>query len=172
MNAARIAMVGDSAGGNLTAAVTLALGERGLPEPACQVLLCPVTDASDDWESFREFADAPIAGADDMRWNWDQYLPEEGRRTNPLASPLRAPTEMLAATPPALVITAEFDVLRDQGEAYAARLAEAGVPVVATRYVGTFHGFMTFDELAESPSTRAAIDQIARFLLDALSPAA
>jgi acetyl esterase len=169
LDPARVAVVGDSAGGNLTAALTLASAQRGLALPACQVLLCPVTDASSDWDSFRAFADAPIAGAEDMRWFWDQYVPNVERRGDPLASPLRAPSTLLRHVPPALVITAEFDTLRDQAEAYAARLAEAGVDVVMTRYGGAVHDFVTFDELLDSPSTAAAIDQVAGFLRRALA---
>jgi acetyl esterase/lipase len=168
----RIAVVGDSAGGNLAAALTLALEDRALPQPACQVLLCAVTDAGDDWGSFVEFADAPVAGAEDMRWFWDHYMPKVERRADPLASPLRASSDTLRHVPPALVITAEFDTLRDQGEAYAGRLAEAGVDVVMARYGGTIHDFMTFDELLDSPASAAAIDQIAGFVRGALTPTA
>lgn len=168
----RIAVAGDSAGGNLAAAVTIAAKDRGVPSPRCQVLLCPVTDATGGagWPSWDGFGDGPIAGARDLAWFWDHYLPDRSRRAEPTASPLSASLAQLAGLPPALVITAEFDTLRDQGEAYASKLMEAGVPVVATRYLGTIHAFMAFDELVGSPASRAAIDQIGSFLREHLSP--
>ncbi|MEO3869526.1 alpha/beta hydrolase [Nonomuraea sp. B12E4] len=152
------------AGGNLAAA--LALAARG--RLAAQLLLCPATDASCDSPSYREFAEGYFLRADGMRWCWDQYTADEVRRDELTASPSRATAHQLAGLPPALVLTAEADVLRDEGEAYAANLRRAGVPVTAVRYQGVIHGFMTLNALRGTHAAQAAIDQAGRFLARAL----
>jgi acetyl esterase len=133
----RLAVGGDSAGGNLTAVVTMRAREQGLPLEF-QLLVYPVTDADLDTGSYRENAEGYWLTRDAMAWFWDQYVPTEDR-FHPEASPLRA--EDLSGLPPALVITAEYDPLRDEGEAYAKRLTEAGVDVTLSRYDGLPHGF-------------------------------
>ena len=133
-----LAVGGDSAGGNLAAVCALRARGAGLPL-ALQLLVYPVLDADLETPSYREFADGYFLTAHGMRWFWDQYLPE-GDRFAPDASPLRAPD--LAGVAPALVIIPENDVLRDEGEAYARRLEEAGVPVKLSRYDGMIHGFL------------------------------
>ncbi|MGW1468189.1 alpha/beta hydrolase [Streptomyces sp. NPDC002308] len=155
----RMAAVGDSAGGNLVAALTLLAKERGGVRLRQQVLLCPITDADFDTPSYRRFATGYFLGRETMRWFWDQYLPDVRHRSEATASPLRATLEQLAGLPPALVITGEADVLRDEGEAYAARLREAGVAVVSMRYHGTVHGFMVLDPLRHTDAARAALVQ-------------
>jgi|FaiFalFF_MnMetaG_3_1042247.scaffolds.fasta_scaffold01659_7 acetyl esterase len=136
----RVALAGDSAGGNLVAAVTLLARRRGDPQPACQVLIYPVTDYDFGRPSYRENAEGYLLTREGMEWFWGHYLetPEQG--ADPLASPLRAPD--VTGLPPALVVTAEYDPLRDEGEAYAERLAQAGVPTVCLRYMGNIHGFV------------------------------
>ncbi|AUY53454.1 alpha/beta hydrolase [Streptomyces sp. CB01881] len=155
----RMAAVGDSAGANLVAALTLLARQRGDVPLVHQVLLCPVTDADFDTPSYRRFATGYFLHRDHMRRFWDDYLPERRRRGEATAAPLRASLEQLAGLPPALVVTAEADVLRDEGEAYAARLREAGVPVVAMRYQGAVHGFLLLDALCPTGTARAALIQ-------------
>ncbi len=138
----RVAIGGDSAGGNLAAAVALKAQDQGGPALAYQLLLYPITNYSFDTVSYRENARGYLLSREDMVWYWDHYLGPEGEGLDPYASPLRA--EDLRGLPPALVITAEYDPLRDEGEAFAARLAAAGVPVTATRYDGLVHGFLRF----------------------------
>jgi acetyl esterase len=135
----RIAVGGDSAGGNLAAVVALMARDRGGPRIAFQLLVYPVTDASFDTASYRDNAEGYLLTRAAMVWFWNHYLPSPTDGLDPYASPLRAPD--LRGLPPALVITAEFDPLRDEGEAYAARLRAAGVPVVVKRYDGMIHGF-------------------------------
>ncbi|MER5202393.1 alpha/beta hydrolase [Streptomyces sp. NPDC002825] len=160
LDGSRMAAVGDSAGGNLVAALTLLAKERGGVRLLQQVLICPVTDADFDTPSYREFADGYFLGRETMRWFWDQYLPDAGQRSRATASPLRASLEQLAGLPPALVVTSEADVVRDEGEAYAAKLRAAGVPVVSLRYQGTIHGFLVLDRLRDTESARAALLQV------------
>ncbi|MEU5217381.1 alpha/beta hydrolase [Streptomyces sp. NPDC020807] len=160
LDASRMAVVGDSAGGNLVAALTLLAKERGGVRLLQQVLICPVTDAGFDTPSYREFADGYFLGRETMRWFWDQYLPDVRQRGQATACPLRASLEQLAGLPPALVVTSEADVVRDEGEAYAAKLRAAGVPVVSLRYQGTIHGFMVLDRLRDTDSARAALVQV------------
>ncbi|MGD0074443.1 MAG: alpha/beta hydrolase [Candidatus Binataceae bacterium] len=136
---ARIAVGGDSAGGNLAAVVALMARDHGKPRLAFQLLVFPVTDSAMDTASFKECADGYLLTREGMEWFWKQYARDNADRVHPYASPIRA--QNLRGLPPALVITAEFDPLRDEGEAYAARLRQAGVPAVATRYDGTIHGF-------------------------------
>ncbi|MFB7905989.1 alpha/beta hydrolase [Kitasatospora sp. NPDC056076] len=155
----RIAAVGDSAGGNLVAALTLLARQRGDVRLVHQVLLCPVTAADFDTPSYRRFATGYFLHRDHMRRFWDDYLPEVDRRREATAAPLRATLDQLAGLPPALVVTAEADVLRDEGEAYAARLRSAGVPVVATRYQGAVHGFLLLDGRHPTGTARAALIQ-------------
>lgn len=156
----RVAVGGDSAGGNLAAAVTLMARERGGPDLAGQLLVYPNTDYFADTGSMRENTDPWLFNRTSVEWYWRHYLtwPEDGR--NPLASPLRA--EKLAGLPPALVITAEYDPLRDEGEQYAHRLAEAGVPVHLTRYDGMVHGFFAMAGVLDAGG--AAIRQAAEQL--------
>jgi len=142
---ARIGVGGDSAGGNLAAVVPLLARERGGPALKHQLLIYPITDYPTDTASYLENADAPLLSRALMQAFWDYYLPEVEARGAPTASPLRA--ESLAGLPAATVITAEYDPLRDEGDAYAGRLREAGVPVVHTRYEGMIHGFFAFDVL-------------------------
>jgi acetyl esterase len=138
---ARVAIGGDSAGGNLTAVTALMARDRGGPALACQLLIYPVTDYAFDTGSYTENAEGYMLTRAAMRWFWGHYLDSESDGTNPLASPLRATD--LSDLPPAFVITAEFDPLRDEGEAYAARLREAGVSVELVRHDGMFHGFVS-----------------------------
>ncbi len=155
-----LAVGGDSAGGNLAAVCALKARDTGLPL-ALQLLVYPVMDADLETSTYREFAEGYFLTAYAMRWFWDHYLPE-GDRFQPDASPLRA--DDVSGTAPALVITAEFDPLRDEGEAYARRLEEAGVPVTLSRYDGMIHGFYRMpavidranDALAESSAALSA----------------
>ncbi len=160
----RIAVGGDSAGANLAAAVALKFRDRGDLPLAFQLLIYPIVDFSFDTPSYRENAEGFGLTRAMMVWYWDQYLasPEDGR--SPLASPLRAPD--LSGLPPSLVITAGYDVLRDEGEAYAARLKEAGVPVEHRRYDGMIHGVLQMaDAFAQG---RAAILEAGRALREAM----
>jgi acetyl esterase len=159
VDAGRIAVGGDSAGGNLTAATTLAERDRG-PHIAGQVLIYPVLDHDFERPSYVANAEGFGMTTDNMKWYWDHYLPDPERRSDPLASPLRATD--LTDLPPALVITAEHDVLRDEAEEYAARLRAAGVAVTFSRYDGMMHGF--FRTAGAVDGGRALIDEIAAWL--------
>ncbi len=161
---ARIAVGGDSAGGNLAAVVALMARERGGPPLRFQLLVYPVTDAACETESFHENAQGYLLTAGMMRWFWSRYLPGDADAAHPLASPLRAPD--LSGLPPALCITAEYDPLRDEGEAYAARLRAAGVPVRGSRYDGVFHGFFSMG--ADLDAAVRAMQEAGKVLHDAL----
>ncbi|HSG89540.1 MAG TPA: alpha/beta hydrolase [Pseudomonadales bacterium] len=149
-----ISVGGDSAGGNLAAVVSLMARDRGGPQIALQLLIYPVTDAAMDTVSYRDNADGYLLSADSMSWFWDHYCPDASLRLDPLASPLHAPD--LSGLPPALVMTAEFDPLRDEGEAYAERLRAAGVRVDVRRFDGLIHGF--FSQARMIPAARAGVD--------------
>ncbi|WP_459642434.1 alpha/beta hydrolase [Kineococcus sp. NUM-3379] len=167
----RIAVAGDSVGGNMSAALTLLAKDRGTVAFVQQVLFYPVTDAAFGTASYERFAQGYFLTREGMRWFWDQYTSDDTERAQVTASPLRANTEQLAGLPPALVVTAEADVLRDEGEAYAARLREAGVPVTAVRYLGTVHDFVMLDALRGTAAARAAVAQAVAVLSAALHPA-
>lgn len=147
----RLAVAGDSAGGNLAAVVALMARDRGGPRLRLQVLVYPVVDCARNTPSYRANAEGYFLTAAHMRWYWEQYL-GTADGSHPYASPLRA--RDMSGLPPAYVVTAEFDPLRDEGEAYAQRLREAGVPVTARRYDGMFHGFFSLAELL--PAAREA----------------
>ena len=158
LDPSRIAVAGDSVGGNMSAAVTLLAKQRGGgPTFRQQVLFYPVTDANFDTESYRQFATGYYLRRDGMQWSWDQYTTDPAQRAEPTASPLRAGLEQLAGLPPALVITAEADVLRDEGEAYADKLREAGVAVTADRFLAIIHDFVMLNALADTNAARGAI---------------
>jgi acetyl esterase/lipase len=163
-----VAVAGDSVGGNMTAALTLMAKERGDVTFAAQALLYPVTDAAFETGSYHEFAEGYFLRREAMQWFWDQYTTDEAERAQITASPLRATKEQLSGLPKALVITGEADVLRDEGEAYARKLREAGVDVEATRYGGMIHDFMMLNALRESNGAGAAIAQASAFLRAAL----
>ncbi|MFI8235531.1 alpha/beta hydrolase [Streptomyces sp. NPDC085900] len=171
LDASRLAVAGDSVGGNMTAALTLMAKERGDVPLVQQVLFYPVTDASFDTASYHQFATGYFLRRDAMQWFWDQYTTDEAERAQITASPLRASTEQLAGLPPALVITGEADVLRDEGEAYANKLREAGVPVTAVRYQGIIHDFVMLNALRETHAAEAAINQAVATLRAALGTA-
>lgn len=148
-----ISVGGDSAGGNLAAVVSLLARDRGGPEIALQLLVYPVTDAAMDTTSFRTNADGYMLTAEGMRWFWDHYCPV-AEREDPRASPLRAAS--LEGLPPALVMTAEFDPLCDEGEAYARALQAAGVTVDLRRYDGLIHGFFSMARMI--PAARTGVE--------------
>ncbi|MGW3174695.1 alpha/beta hydrolase [Streptomyces sp. NPDC001153] len=168
LDATRIAVAGDSVGGNMAAALTLMAKERGDVPLVQQVLFYPVTDASFDTGSYHQFAEGYFLRRDAMQWFWDQYTTDESERAQITASPLRATTEQLTGLPPALVITGEADVLRDEGEAYANKLREAGVPVTAVRYQGIIHDFVMLNALRGTHAAEAAITQAITTLRDVL----
>ncbi|MET9617726.1 alpha/beta hydrolase [Kitasatospora indigofera] len=168
LDGARLAVAGDSVGGNMSAALTLMAKERGDVALRHQVLFYPVTDAAFDTPSYRQFATGYFLRRDGMRWFWDQYTTDPVQRAEITASPLRATTEQLAGLPAALVITGEADVLRDEGEAYANKLRAAGVPVTAVRFQGVIHDFVMLNALRETHAAEAAITLAARTLHDAL----
>ncbi|MFC7259355.1 alpha/beta hydrolase [Streptomyces lutosisoli] len=157
LDASRLAVAGDSVGGNMSAALTLMAKERGDVPLVQQVLFYPVTDANFDTGSYHQFATGYFLRRDGMQWFWDQYTTDEAERAQITASPLRATTEQLTGLPPALVITGEADVLRDEGEAYANKLREAGVPVTAVRFQGIIHDFVMLNALRETHAAEAAI---------------
>ncbi|WP_328906816.1 alpha/beta hydrolase [Streptomyces sp. NBC_00234] len=157
LDGTRIAVAGDSVGGNMTAALTIMAKQRGDVRLAHQVLFYPVTDASFDTDSYHRFAEGYFLRRDGMKWFWDQYTTDEAERAQITASPLRATTEQLTGLPPALVITGEADVLRDEGEAYAAKLRAAGVPVTALRAQGAIHDFVMLNALRETQAAELAI---------------
>ncbi|GAA4045235.1 alpha/beta hydrolase [Streptomyces shaanxiensis] len=159
LDASRIAVAGDSVGGNMSAALTLMAKQRGDVPLVQQVLFYPVTDAAFDTGSYRQFAEGYFLRRDAMQWFWDQYTTDEAERAQITASPLRADLDQLQGLPPALVITAEADVLRDEGEAYANKLREAGVPVTAVRYQGVIHDFVMLNALRETRAAEAAVGQ-------------
>jgi acetyl esterase len=153
----RLAVGGDSAGGNLTTVVAHMARDRGGPRIAFQLLIYPVTDYNFGTRSYQQNADGYLLTKDAMKWFWNHYLREEADGSSPLASPLRS--TKLAGLPPAFVMTAEFDPLRDEGEAYGERLIEAGVPTVVKRYDGMIHGFFSlglFDQGRQAISDAAA----------------
>lgn len=156
----RIAVAGNSVGGNMSAALALMAKDRNGPKISYQVLLIPATDASVDTASYHEFATGHFLARAFMKYGWDLYAPDQKTRDLPYVSPLRASTTELAGLPPALVITAENDPLRDEGEAYARKLKAAGVSVDAVRYNGTIHDFVLLNALRHVPSTEAALAQI------------
>ncbi|MEU2394042.1 alpha/beta hydrolase [Streptomyces sp. NPDC007369] len=168
LDGSRISVAGDSVGGNMSAALTLMAKERGGLDLCRQVLFYPVTDASFDTESYHRFAQGYFLRRDAMHWFWDQYTTDPAERAAVTASPLRATTEQLAGLPPALVITAEADVLRDEGEAYANKLRSAGVPVTAVRYQGAIHDFVMLDALRGTQAAESAIGLAAATLRQAL----
>jgi acetyl esterase len=155
---ARISVGGDSAGGNLAAAVSLKSRNENGPAIALQALVYPVTDlSSTSTVSYLEFAEGYQLSKSMMEWFRDQYLPDSGAARDPYASPLLAPD--LRGLPPAVILTAECDPLRDEGEAYGKRLAEAGVPVTCTRYAGMIHPFFSLS--GAIPRALDAFQQVA-----------
>lgn len=164
----RLAVAGDSSGANMATVVALLAKRRGRPPLAAQVLFFPPTDAAFDTPSYDRYADGPYLDRAAMQWFWDHYLPNRARRGDPTAAPVRASLDDLAGLPPALIITAEHEPLRDEGEHYAYRLADAGVAVTAARYLGAIHAFVVLDALAATPAARAAIAQAGAFLSAAL----
>ena len=138
------------------------------PEAQAQVLFYPVTDANFDTPSYEQFAEGYFLRRDAMQWFWDQYTPDEEQRDEITASLLRASLDQLAGLPPALVITGEADVLRDEGEAYARKLRQAGVPVAAVSYQGIIHDFVMLNALRETHAADAAIKQAIASLRESL----
>ncbi|AIQ58935.1 alpha/beta hydrolase [Paenibacillus borealis] len=157
LDASRLSVAGDSVGGNMTAAITLMAKERSGPAISKQLLFYPVTDASFDTESYHLFAEGYFLQRTGMKWFWDQYTTDPEERAQITASPLRASLEQLSGLPEALIITGEADVLRDEGEAYAAKLREAGVPVTAVRFQGIIHDFVMLNALAETHAKKGAL---------------
>lgn len=168
LDATRLAVAGDSVGGNMAAALAILAKQRGDVRFVHQSMYYPVTDAAQDTESYREFANGPFLTAKSMAWFWDAYLPERERRAEITASPLRATLEDLRGLPPALLIVDENDVLRDEGEAYARRLTQAGVRTTSLRINGTLHDFMMLNPVRETQATTAAIEEAVQVLRKAL----
>ncbi len=169
LDAARLAVAGDSVGGNMATVITLLSRERGGPDIRLQLLFYPVTDAAFDTASYHQFAEGYHLRRDAMMWFWDQYTRNPSERNEITASPLRAGVAQLKRLPPALIVTAEADVLRDEGEAYANKLREAGVRVTAARFQGTIHDFVMLNALAHSAATRGAIALATAWLREGFS---
>jgi acetyl esterase/lipase len=156
----RIAVAGDSAGGNMAAVLCIMAKQRGDVNFVQQSMYYPMTDAvtNEDSESYRLFKDGPYGTAETMEWFWSSYLPAQDLRGESTVSPLRATLDELTGMPPALVIVDENDILRDQGEAYASKLRDADVPTASVRFNGTMHDFMNLNGLRDTETTRAAIN--------------
>ncbi|MDQ2842990.1 MAG: alpha/beta hydrolase [Acidobacteriota bacterium] len=165
----RLAIAGDSVGGNMAAVVALLAKQRSGPRIAGQLLFYPVTSANFETDSYKQFADGPWLTKAAMQWFWDQYLPDHSKRKEPTASPLLAAGSQLTGLPRTLIITAENDVLRDEGEAYGRCLIQAGVECLTTRYNATIHDFVMLNALATSAPSRAALTQATHFLREVLA---
>jgi len=168
LDGSRIAVAGDSVGGNMTIAITIMAKQRGGPRIAAQVLYYPVTNADFETGSYRQFATGYWLSRQGMQWYWDQYTADPAQRAEITASPLRASLDELAGLPPTLVMVGEADVLRDEGEAYAAKLRAAGVPVTAVRFQGIIHDFVMLHALAHTKAAEAALVLATQILRSAL----
>ena len=160
----RLAVAGNSVGGNMAAVISLMAKQKGTPALRAQVLLWPVTDANLDTPSYQQFADGHFLTRNMMAWFWDNYAHDASARREIYASPLQASTEQLRGLPPTLIQTAEFDVLRDEAEAYGRKLDAAGVEVKTVRYNGMIHDFGLLNVLSEVPAARSALEQAAQEL--------
>lgn len=168
VNSKRLAVVGNSVGGNMTASVVLMAKERKGPDIKLQVLMWPVTDANFETSSYKDFGEQRFLTKNMMMWFWDNYLPDKNARKEIYASPLRATPEQLKGLPPTLIQVAENDVLRDEGEAFARKLNEAGVKVTLTRYGGLIHDYGLLNALAKVLAVKAALLQVATVLKEVL----
>ncbi|MER5975240.1 alpha/beta hydrolase [Streptomyces sp. NPDC001857] len=164
----RMAVAGDSVGGNMTAALTLLAKERGDVRFVHQSMYYPVTDAEMNTRSYADLATGYFLTAQAMEWFWNAYIPDRAQRSEITASPLKATLDQLAGLPPAFLVVDEADVLRDEGEAYAAKLRAAGVDITTVRYDGITHDFMMLNPLSDTHATRAAVAQAVTVLRDAL----
>ena len=160
----RLAVAGNSVGGNMAAVVSLMAKDKGTPAIKYQVLLWPVTDANFDTGSYKQFAEGYFLTRNMMKWFWDNYTTDPKQRAEIYASPLRASVDQLKGLPPALVQTASADVLRDEGEAYARKLDQAGVAVTAVRYNGMIHDFGLLNVVSQVPAVRSAMLQASQEL--------
>ncbi|MFC9618809.1 alpha/beta hydrolase [Streptomyces sp. NPDC056930] len=167
VDAGRLAVAGDSVGGDMTAAVTLMSKQRGGPHFRQQVMFYPVVDANFNTPSYNRFAENCWLTKPAMKWFWDAYAPRVTDRSNPLASPLHATVDQLRGLPPALMIT-DSDVLLDAANAYAAKLRAAGVPVTSSHHGGVTHDFMMLNALAGTEAAEQAVTQTTRVLREAL----
>lgn len=156
MDTSRIAVTGESVGGCMSAGFTQMNKDRGGLDIAAPVLLYPVTNAHFDTPSYLQFAEGYYLTRDGMKWFWDQYLPDEAKRSEKYASPLQTPVDDLRGLPTTLVITDEADVLRDEGEQYANKLREAGVDVTSVRVAGMVHDFLLLDSLRDTKAANVA----------------
>ncbi|QAY72557.1 alpha/beta hydrolase [Agromyces protaetiae] len=171
LDASRLAIAGDSVGGDMATVVALLSLERGDVHFVHQSLYYPVTDAGQDTDSYREFADGPFLTAANMAWFWDSYLPDLEQRAHYTASPLRATREQLAGLPETYLIVDENDVLRDEGEAYGRRLLDAGVRTTSIRYNGIIHDFLMLNPLRPTAAVTAALEQAVHVLRKAFGTA-
>jgi acetyl esterase len=168
LDATRLAVAGDSVGGNMTAALAILAKQRADVTFVHQSMYYPVTDAGQDTDSYREFAQGPFLTARSMAWFWDAYLPDQSTRAEITASPLQASIDQLTGLPEAFLIVDENDVLRDEGEAYARKLTKAGVRTTCVRYNGILHDFMMLNPLRHTAATTGAIEQATHILRKAL----
>ena len=169
LNTSHLAVAGDSVGGNMAIAMTMLAKQRHGPKINCQVLFYPVTSSELNTASYAQFHEGPWLTKPAMEWFWNAYEPDVTERKKPLLSPLQATVEDLKGLPPALVITAENDVLRDEGEHYAHKLMVAGVDVTAMRFMGTIHDFVMLHALAHTPAACGAIALASTYLHEKLS---
>ncbi|GMK57988.1 hypothetical protein CspeluHIS016_0500200 [Cutaneotrichosporon spelunceum] len=168
LDGSRMVISGDSVGGNMAIVMNLLALERGDVAFRAAALFYPVTHANFETDSYKEFASGYFLARDGMKWFWDQYLPDKAKREEPTASPLNADQKVLAKFPPTLVITCECDVLRDEGEAFAAKLRRAGAPVTAVRYGGIIHDFVMVNSMHDTHAAKAAIEQAVAHMKTAL----
>ncbi|CRM03764.1 alpha/beta hydrolase [Pseudomonas sp. 8 R 14] len=155
----RLAVAGNSVGGNMAAVVSLMAKDKGTPAIKFQLLLWPVTDANFETASYNQYAEGHFLTRNMMKWFWDNYTTDANQRAEIYASPLRATADQLKGLPPALIQTAGADVLRDEGEAYARKLDQAGVPVTAVRYNGMIHDYGLLNVVSQVPAVRSALLQ-------------
>jgi len=164
----RLAVAGNSVGGNMAAVVSLMAKDKGTPAIKFQLLLWPVTDANFETASYNQYAEGHFLSKNMMKWFWDNYTTDAKQRGEIYASPLRATTDQLKGLPPALIQTAGADVLRDEGEAYGRKLDEAGVAVTSVRYNGMIHDFGLLNVVSQVPEVRSAMLQASQELKEHL----
>jgi len=160
----RLAIVGNSVGGNMTAAVALMALHKGGPELKCQVMLWPVTDANFDTGSYHEYAEGYFLSRAMMKWFWDAYTSDPAQRREIYASPLQATADQVKGLPPALIQVAGNDVLRDEGLAYSRKLDAAGVDVTSVCYENLIHDYGLLNAISQVPAVRDALHQTAEML--------